>query len=155
MIEPIEIDSTELRRVWNQKAIPVVIRRTGARERLRVRLPYDSENRNWLQNDRRTSPEWIGDRRFWELPKSWFNDFVNRALERYGRVYVIQPYIEQEKCAPACMNALGHECECSCMGRNHGAGNDGSWFEVNEAFATRSSGEHVACRLLVRKVGTS
>ena len=68
---------------------------------------------------------------YWELPKSWFNDFVDRALQRYGKVYIIQPYREQEICARACQEALGHECQCSCMGANHGVGNDGSWFEVS------------------------
>lgn len=29
---------------------------------------------------------------YWELPKSWFNDLVDRALQRYGKVYIIQPY---------------------------------------------------------------
>jgi hypothetical protein len=24
-----------------------------------------------------------------ELPKSWFNDFVDRALQRFGKVYII------------------------------------------------------------------
>ena len=146
-----EISNAKLGRVWNQQGVPVVIRRTGAGERLRVRLPYDVANRAWLQNGRRTSPEWNRHRKYWELPKSWFNDFVDRALEKYGKVYVIQPYREQEICAPACMNARGHECQCSCMGGNHGAGNDGSWFEVHDAFATRWGDEQVACRLLMSK----
>jgi hypothetical protein len=62
---------------------------------------------------------------------------VDRSLAKYSKVYIIQPYREHEKCAPACQNAIGHECQCSCMGLYHGAGNDGSWFEVSETFATR------------------
>lgn len=138
--------------VWNQKLIPVVLRRAGRGEKLRVRLPYAEDNRQWLQNDRRTAPEWIGgSEAYWELPKSWFNDFVNRSLLRYSKVYIIQPYREQEICARACQEAEGHECQCSCMGANHGMGNDGSWFEVSHTFATRWGERQLACRLLATR----
>ncbi len=144
------MDRLTLKYVWNQKQIPVVLRRAGKGERLRVRLPYEKLNRYWLQNGKRRSPVWINDIQCWELPKIWFNDFVNRSLERYGKVYIIQPYREQEKCAPACQNAVGHECQCSCMGAHHGAGNDGTWFEVSDTFATRWDKRELACRLLTR-----
>ena len=121
------MDQSTLSYVWNQKQIPVVLRRTGRGERLRVRLPFAENNRQWLQNGRRTQPEWIGGKEaYWDLPKAWFNDFVDRALERFGKVYIIQPYREKEICARACQEASGHECQCSCMGANHGTGNDGS-----------------------------
>jgi hypothetical protein len=140
--------------VWNQKDIPVILRRGGKGQRLRGRIPYSRDDKRWLQkkwlqNGRRLSPEWIERYRCWELPKAWFNDFVVRALERYRKLYVIQPYREQEKCSPSCLNARGHECECSCMGANHGAGNDGSWFEVSDAFAVRWGERHLACRLMI------
>lgn len=128
----------------------MVLRRTGKGERLRVRLPFAETNRAWLQNQRRTSPVWREKEKYWELPKAWFNDFVDRALHRYGKIYIMQPYREQEICAPACQNAEGHECECSCMGQHHGAGSDGSWFEVSDAFATRWGAREIACRLLTK-----
>ena len=134
--------------IWNQREIPVILRRTGKGKRLRLRLPYAETNRAWLRNNRHTSPVWIADKRYWEIPKSWFNDFVERALATYGAVYVVQPYREQEKGSPACLNAVGHECQCSCMGRNHGAGNDGSWFEISETFAMRLGKQMLACRLM-------
>lgn len=34
--------------IWNQDEIPVVLRRTGKGELLRVRLPFSSDNRQWL-----------------------------------------------------------------------------------------------------------
>ncbi|VFU17788.1 conserved protein of unknown function (plasmid) [Methylocella tundrae] len=145
------MDKLTLKYVWGQERIPVVLRRTGKGQRLRVRLPFAETNRQWLQNGRRTSPVWIDDKKYWELPKAWFNDFVERALAKYGKVYVIQPYREQEKCSPACQNAIGHECQCSCMGLNHGAGNDGSWFEVSDTFATRWGDEELACRLMTAR----
>lgn len=142
------MDDKELTRVWNQHEVPVILRRTGKGQLLRTRLPYADSNRTWLQDGRRISPTWISSKHYWELPKAWFNDIVERALRTYGQIYVIQPYREQETCSPACLNASGHECQCSCMGRNHGAGNDGSWFEISETFATRWGDQMLACRLM-------
>ena len=137
--------------VWRQTAIPVLYRR-GKGHPLFARLPYASDNRSWLSSFGRRTPIWHKDQKYWELPASWFNDVVSGALDRYGKVYIIQPYREQEKCAPACMNALGHECQCSCMGQNHGAGGpDAGWFVVSETFATRWHEEELACRLLTKK----
>jgi len=144
-------NEAQIEQAWNQKSLPIILRRGGIGERLRMRLPYSPDNRGWLGSIGKTSPEWISNEKFWEIPKSWFNDFVDQALLRYGKLYVVQPYREQEKCAPACMNAVGHECQCSCMGANHGTGNDGSWFEVTETFATRWGDKHVACRLMEKR----
>lgn len=147
----LNMDRLNLKYVWEQEGIPVVLRRTGKGQRLRVRLPYSDSNRLWLQNDRRTKPVWITRENYWELPKTWFNDFVNRSLLKYGKVYIIQPYREQEVCAPACQNATGHECQCSCMGLYHGTGSDKSWFVVSDTFATRWHQQQLACRLLAAK----
>ena len=146
-------DASKLKMVWNQSSIPVVLRRGGKGQSLRVRLPKRPDNFEWLRNGQSIRPKWLADDQqwYWELPKRWFSDFVNRALVRYGKVYIIQPYREQEVCARACMEATGHECQCSCMGANHGAGIDESWFEVSEAFAVRSREPELACRLLVKK----
>lgn len=144
-------NEAKLRAVWNQPQIPTVLRRGGKGQRLRIRLPIAEDNQQWLQEGKRRTAEWLPQYRCWEVPKAWFNDFVEKALHRYGSLYVIQPYRVQEKCAPACLNATGHECECSCMGANHGAGNDGSWFEVSETFATRWGEQRLACRLMVRR----
>ena len=140
---------TDIKRVWKQNDIPVIIRRAKTGQKHRLRLPYSDTNRDWLRDGRRDRPVWLADGKYWEIPKAWFNDLVERCLKRYGHVWIIQPFRESEKCAPACMNAQGHECQCSCMGANHGAGNDGSWFEVSEAFAVRWNREELAARLLV------
>lgn len=117
----------QLKEVWNQSLIPVVIRTNKKGDKLRVRLPFNESHR------------------------AWFNNFVNNALPKYKKLYVMQPYRELEKCARKCMEAQGHECNCSCMGANHGAGMNTSWFEVDETFATRWNNEEVACRLMVVK----
>lgn len=137
-----------LEAVWNQGRVPVVLR--GARTRpLVVRLPYSSDNRVWLGNERRNKPEWLPKHKAWSIPKAWFEDTVRRALARYGSVYVIQPFNKTEKCAPACWNALGPRCECSCMGANHGSGQpDGRWHIVARTFAVKVKSKEFSCRLL-------
>lgn len=144
-----DVSDARLDEIWKQGEIPAILRRGGKGERLRARIPEVGDEEEWLQNGRRLSPEWIEEYQCWELPKAWFNDFVVRALTRYRRLYIVQPYREQEKCSPSCLNAMGHECQCSCMGANHGSGNDGSWFEVSEAFAVRWGERYLACRLIV------
>jgi hypothetical protein len=143
-----------LRRIWNQKDIPVLLRR-GPGHRVRMRLPYEPANRRWIRRDRRTNPEWDEQRRFWEVPQAWFNALVGQCLEKFGRVYIIQPYREQEKCAPACWNAVGDECQCSCMGDHHGMHSPaGQWKVVSDTFATSWGEQALACRLVERKTVT-
>lgn len=150
------MDRLSLKYVWKQqKEIPVVLRRVGKGERLRVKLPYADNNRYWLRDGRSIKPEWFdaqGDRPgYWELPKAWFNDFVDRALARYGKIYIIQPYRPQEICSSSCRNAMKHECECSCMGEHHGSGVHAGWFDVSDAFSTRWGQRELACRLLTAR----
>jgi hypothetical protein len=129
-----------LRRIWNQQVIPVLLRR-GRGHRLRLRLPYDSGNRAWIRRERRANPEWDEQRRF--------------CLEKFGKVYIIQPYREQERCAPACWNALGDECQCSCMGEYHGMHSPaGQWKTVSDTFAVSWGDQALACRLVERKGGS-
>ena len=145
-----ESTSTRLRQIWNQSAIPVLYRR-GPGNPLLARLPWQPDNRAWLHAIGRKHPAWVASERHWELPQAWFEKLAGKCLDKSGRVYIIQPYREQEKCAPACWSAQGETCECSCMGVNHGANGSGSgWKIVSDAFATRWGPRHLACRLLTR-----
>ena len=142
---------TEIERIWNQKTIPVVIRSQARGRKLLVRLPYAPDNRAWLRLGRRDDHKWLPSNKYWVLPKAWFNDFVDKTLAKFGKLYVIQPYREKEVCAPACQNAKGHECQCSCMGAHHGTGGGGGWFDVSDTFAVRWRGEEFASRLMTKK----
>lgn len=151
-----DANKEKLKAIWNsQNSIPVILRRTGKAEKLRVKLPLAQDNLLWLRNGQRTIPQWTppigGNPGYWELPKAWFNELVERCLDKYKTLYIVQPFREMEICSPACQNAVGHECQCSCMGANHGSGNDGSWFEVSDTFAVRWKDGDIACRLLTRK----
>jgi hypothetical protein len=153
----------DLRRVWKQNDIPVIVRK-GKGHKLVAKLPHpstDFENlrraRQFLQavRPKGRSPVWIERYSGWEISQDWFNDLVEEFLKCFRKLYVIQPYRPQEKCASKCMTALGHECQCSCMGANHGAGGpEAGWFEVSETFATRWGEEQLACRLMTAPSGS-
>lgn len=149
--EVIIADEQKIKNIWKQDSIPVVLRRSVKGEGIRARLPFLKDNRQWLQNGRRNKPFWNKTGRYWEFPKAWFNDFVDRSLHRWGKVYIIQPYRERETCDRRCMNAQGHECQCSCMGANHGQGDDSSWFFTSDTFAVRWKEQELACRLMEKK----
>lgn len=138
---------------YNEDNIPVVWKVNTAKK-LIVRLPYttsEPSNREWLQNGRRHKIEWNRPGGYWEVPKAWFSDTIDRCMERRGMVYTIQPYREKEVCAAKCWNAEGYVCECSCMGTNHGAGDNGlRWYEVSDTFAMHFGPEQYSTRLLTK-----
>lgn len=146
-----EVSGERLSIVLAQKRVPVLIRR-GKGQLPRIQLPFDLTNRAWLRASGMNNPTWVAADKQWEVPQSRFTELVNRCLERFGQVWVVQPYNEQEKCAPACWDAKLEECQCSCMGVNHGSrGPNGRWKIVSENFATRWLGARMAARLMKRQ----
>lgn len=141
------MNESKFRGILDQNHTPVALR-FGKGHKLYVRVPFADDNRRWLQDGKRLSPIWLKERKQWELPQTWFNDIVNRCLQRYGRIYVVQPFRVMEKCSPACRNAQGHECQCSCLGANHGSESHEGWFDVSDAFSLRWGKQEIACRLL-------
>ena len=139
--------TVDINKIWRNGTIPVVYR--PGNNDIKIKLPYAEGNRKFLKGGtRKREPVWDKKKKFWKLPKSRFNNIVDDILNRYKRVYIIQPYTETEQCAPACMNAQGYECQCSCLGANHGAGNDGRWFEISESLALKYGEDILGCRLL-------
>jgi hypothetical protein len=134
--------------IWYQREIPVVVR-THKCPRVLVTLSAIEDADSWLRGEHRGRPRWDTRFKCRSVPKSWFDDVIERALRRFGRVYVIQPYREQQRCAPACWNAQGHTCECSCLGANHGLGRPSAlWREISETFAFQWGPRQYGCRLL-------
>lgn len=137
--------------IWRQAEIPVVYRK-GKGHKLLVKLPDSNTHEKWLKNERRNNPNWNVKKKCWEIPKAWFNDTVNRCLEKWGQLYIIQPHAAHEVCARTCWEAEGHECQCSCLGEHHGSERpSGRWFEVSDTFAVKYESSELACRLLVKK----
>ena len=144
----VSVETQRAREIWKQTVIPVVLRR-GGRDPLMVKFPYAPGNRDWLREGHRMKPCWNKHYECWELPRSWFEDITQRLLRSFGKVYIIQPFRLQEKCAPACWNAESLLCECSCMGERHGSGNPpGKWYVVSETFAVQWKERRYACRLI-------
>lgn len=143
-----ETKDPKLKAIWKQQKTPVLFRREGSSPLL-LRLPYAPNNFSWLRGDKRHKPNWNEHFKCWEAPVAWFDWLAARMLKRFSATYVIQIYREQQKCAPACWNAQGLHCECSCMGENHGSGYPGGrWHEVSETFAFEWGPRKYACRLL-------
>ncbi|WP_371578084.1 hypothetical protein [Streptomyces sp. NBC_01314] len=51
-----------------------------------------------------------------------FIELAGSLVKRHSRMVLGREYNSSEKCNHRCMNALGHECTCSCLARNHGRG---------------------------------
>jgi len=137
--------------IWRQTRIPVVFR-DAARKRLLVKLPYTPDNREWLRADHPRRSVWLKQYGCWEVPRAWLDTLIQALCDRHGQVYVIQPYREREVCAPACWQAEGQECACSCLGANHGQGDGGAaWYVVSDAFAVCWGAMTYGCRLLTWK----
>ena len=141
-------DRNELKKIWRQGIIPVMHRRSDI---LLVRLPYKIDNRNFIQQNKKTKPIFIEQYKAWKIPKSWFASTAKLLCVTFGSVYIIQNYREHEKCAPACWNAKGIKCECSCMGANHGMNVSGKWYIVSDTCAIKWGEKTLACKLLTLK----
>ena len=110
--------------VWKNSGTPVVYR-PDEKGNLMLRVPYrEGGNRQFLKGEktRRFEPIWDAEKKFWSVPKSWFTELVEAVVREFGCAYVIQPHHEHEKCSASCQNAHRLECECSCLGANHGRG---------------------------------
>lgn len=141
-------EEQKARQIWRQKRVPVIYR-PDYQTKLFVKFPYEKGNREWLRDRHRIHPEWNKGYQCWEVARSWFEDVAQRLLRKFGRVYIIQSFRSQERCAPACWNAVGLNCTCSCMGEKHGAGEpQGRWYALSEACAVRWGDRRLGCRLI-------
>ncbi len=149
-----DLSDSQLKDLWRQGKIPVIFKRNKPLPVL-ARIPFAEGNMEWLRDGRRLKPDWCAQFKAWEIPTAWFDSVIKLALRRHQEVYVIQLYREHQKCAPACWNAEGFHCECSCMGENHGGGHPGgNWYEVSETFAVSWGQQRYSCRhLKVKSLG--
>ncbi len=146
-----KVQDPKLRAIWRQSAIPVIYKQKRPQPVL-VRVPYAANNYLWLRGDQQRKPAWNAQFKCWETPQSWFDYAIKLTLQKFGKVYVVQLHREQQKCAPACWDAKGFNCECSCMGANHGSGHPGgTWHEVSDTFAFSWGQRKYACRLVSAK----
>jgi len=125
-----------------------VVYKPPGKQWLMVRLPYWGGNRAWLLAGGRLI-EWLARFKAWSLPRGRFDAVVKRCLSCYGSCYLIQVLRERVVCCEPCWNAEGYDCECSCMGVNHGSGHP-LQHEISEAVSLEWQGHKLSCRLLTR-----
>ena len=141
----------QLVEIWNQISIPILVRREQGYPLL-VRLPNSAYYQDWLRGGKQRIPEWNFRYECWQVPVAWFDELIKHLIDSYGQIYVIQVYREYQRCAPACWNARGFHCECSCMGANHGNGYPGGmWHIVSDAFAIQWEERKYSCRLITKR----
>ncbi|WP_378943065.1 hypothetical protein [Mesorhizobium sp. ANAO-SY3R2] len=88
-------EPSRLEAVWRQQNIPVAWRSGETGRPLLVKLHFMIDNRSWLRSMGRRHPEWNERGKHWEISKSWFNALIDKSLERFGLIYVVQPFREQ------------------------------------------------------------
>ena len=142
-----------LQEVWDQTKIPVISNK-GKGVPLRVQLPEGVDGYNWIKKGRRNLPKWVKQYRYWKAPYAWLKILTQEALDEFGKVYLIQSFQSQEKCARVCKEATGYDCDCSCAGEYHGSNNMDGWVEISDTFATQWTTPRKGFRLLVKKPHT-
>lgn len=98
-----------------------------------AKIPPKQGNRRWLHKTVSIrSPRLEEDR--WVLPRSCLARLVTAAVDRYGHVVVTRDMSRLSSCSQSCLDAVGLDCDCSCMGVSHGSRGSGNWFSaVGEA----------------------
>lgn len=129
------------------RVYPTVYR---SREDTVVWTPFRPGNKGLIKIGR-NRPKWHPSDKSWHCPKAHFEELVQVLMREFRGVYVIQHINKHEVCAPACRNAKGLHCECSCNGKNHGSGNDSGWYDVSETFSVRHIGDDLAVRFIKAK----
>lgn len=128
----------ELRVFLVESKIPVLLN-PKTKGKIMLRFPNEEKHQAFVEAGQKSEPEWkpYG---AWLVARSALRSHAQRCIGEWGSCWIVQSYREKEVCAPACQNALGLECHCSCMGLYHGheaEASSGKWHVVNEAFCVR------------------
>lgn len=107
--------------------------RTG---RVRLKIPYFEGTRFWLREvcGAGTRPDFDRDRKDWTVSRNHLRAVVEALVDRFGEVELIVDQGTNLKCGPSCQNAISDECQCQCLGVNHGGLVAEGWLRVSEEF---------------------
>jgi len=103
--------------------------------RIRVRMPYAVGNRAFIHRTLGSSvrPDWNKLEKQWEIARQHMRDVVEALAERFGVVEVTIDFRSTSRCDIRCRDAEGDDCDCQCLGENHGgAAYWRSWQQVGE-----------------------
>lgn len=103
---------------------------------VRVKLPYADGNRHWLRQTcgARTQVKFDRDGKHWLVARGHFRTVIEALAARFGEVEVFVDQTVSTKCGPSCQGAVGDECNCQCLGANHGGQVSAGWVRVSEEF---------------------
>ena len=108
-----------------------------------MQMPYRPDNRTWIHEnlDVHVRPDWNKQARRWEIARPHFRSVVEALAERFGAVDVTIDSRSATKCDSRCRGAEGDDCECQCLGQNHGGAQyQRAWQEVGETTLIASDG---------------
>lgn len=110
-------------RVW--RPVPTGLGPNGKRtasRRVEVTLPYRHGTRRWLRSvcGAGSRPEFDRVRKVWLVSRPHFGAVVAALVGEYGAVDVYADHTARSACGALCREAVGDECDCSCLGENHG-----------------------------------
>lgn len=114
--------------------IPTVYR-PASTGRLVVWMPFDRRNRSWLheQLGDYIRPDWNKRTGHWEIARPHMRAVVEALVNKFGTVKVTIDTRAVSKCDTRCRDAEGDDCDCQCLGENHGGADYWqSWFEVGD-----------------------
>ncbi|MFE7117219.1 endonuclease domain-containing protein [Streptomyces sp. NPDC057654] len=118
-----------------------------------VKIPPLKGNYRWLHETVRIrSPKLLGDR--WELPRNCLARLVTAAIDRYGFIVLWRDMSKLSRCTRACLEAMGAECHCSCLGAHHGQAS-GGWFERVGDAVVADRGEYTRTAVVYGARGSS
>lgn len=103
-------------------------------------MPYgDGTNRRWLHArlGERIRPEWNKHARRWEVSRRHLRPLVDALAEKFGEVEVTLEFSTKEQCDSRCQTAMNDDCQCSCLGENHGGGVFLDWIVVSDTTLIR------------------
>lgn len=151
----------DAKKAWNQSAVPVILRRKkkdGHNPKLRIRIPSQSGAYEILKgrNKHNHNPRFDEKGKYWELAYDRLDEMVKILAIHFGSVILMQPIRHKQVCARTCMEAQGFECECSCLGENHGSQNmNSSWYEVYDTYAVKYGEEEISLKVISAKAVSS
>lgn len=92
--------------------------------RVVIKMPYAPGNRAWLKDvlGDRIRPTWNKDLGRWEIARNHFGSVVEALADRLGRIDAYMDFTCIERCDSRCKAARSRECNCVCLGKNHGQG---------------------------------
>lgn len=92
--------------------------------RVVIWMPYARGTRGWLRSvcGAGTRPEFDRARKAWTVARPHFRRVVDALADRYGSVDVYMDHTARTVCGKLCWEAKGDDCDCACLGDNHGQG---------------------------------